>query len=175
MRQCSAETDIERGQGSFCFLFQYGEKQALQDLEVCSASSHSPALIHRIKSGRVTTVTTPSSPDPGMAPMLSLEPLCSAAYFRASSSLIKNICAERSSWNNSAWDFFSIGTSPVFHRTIYSLSGVIKTVWVILLCVVNNIKIQTWKHWMCCVEVRDGIMCWCEKVPHFLTSWFCHT
>lgn len=62
MRQCSAETDIERGQGSFCFLFQYGEKQALQDLELCSASSHSPALIHRIKSGRVTTVTTPSSP-----------------------------------------------------------------------------------------------------------------
>lgn len=49
-----------------------------------------------------------SIPDPGMAPMLSLEPLCSAAYFRrASSSLIKNICAEWSIWNNSAWDFFT--------------------------------------------------------------------
>lgn len=150
MRQCSVETDIERGQGSFCFLFQYRGKTGTPRPR--TMQSQLPLTLsypqdQKWQSHHCDNTLISSIPDLGMAPMLSLEPLCSAAYFkrRASSSLIKNICSEWSSWNYSAWDFFSfsIGTSPVFHRTIYILSAMVKKVRVILLCVVSNIKIQT--------------------------------
>lgn len=108
-RQCQGETDIEGGHGFCCFLFQY--RANTRRSKTSSYAALAPTLPLLSIGSKVSDSAVPTTPpDPGMAPMLALEPCYSAAHFkrRPSSSILENICSDWFSRNNSTWGFFTV-------------------------------------------------------------------
>lgn len=84
MRQRWLETDIERGHDLCCFLFQYrANTRRSKNSSYAALAPTLPLLSIGSKVAySAVPISPPPTPDPGMAPMLPLEPCYSAAHFK---------------------------------------------------------------------------------------------